>query len=131
MAVDPGGTTGLAARVDDGPYQTCVCHTDGEVLRFIVDSEPDVVVIERYISSVRISADGLRTVELVGKVEGLCWHLGIPVVVHTPAMRRAAQRSAEEAVRALRRTEGWSAHQADALAHLMMYERRTRARLRA
>lgn len=120
MAIDPGPHCGLAVRLPTGQATTMMIYNDWpQVVKFIREFEPEVVVIERFATAGRISADGLETVAIVGRIEGVCHLLGIEFVKMTPMQRKAWESEAK----AMKITKG--PHELDALMHLLSYEYRT------
>jgi hypothetical protein len=117
MSIDPGITSGIAIKVD-GKYDTCVAHTGAELWEFIRDYNFDTVIIEQFATSSLISKFGLRTAELVGGVEALCWLKSIPIVRRMPAQRIPFLRKAALMLKDTAIVE----HQQDALAHLLAWE---------
>lgn len=118
FAIDPGITTGLAWKIH-GIYKVAVAKDVRQVWEFIV-TKPDLVLVEQF-QSTQISKYGLRTVELVGAVEALCWHLDIKCI------RRVPQHMGIGVAPAVRwlRAEGlpFLEHDKDALSHIMGYEK--------
>lgn len=117
MAIDPGGTTGIAIKTPNG-YHTSVCKTDEELWELFV-SPPSLVIIE-WFSAELISKYGLSTVELVGGVKALCWSKNIPLIRHVPQERIAFIKPAKEILKALGYRR--EIHEVDALAHLLSWE---------
>jgi hypothetical protein len=117
IAIDPGITSGVAIKVGT-KYDTCVAHTGAELWEFIRDYNFETVIIEQFSTSSLISKFGLRTAELVGGVEALCWLKNIPIVRRMPAQRIPFLRRAALMLRDTAIVE----HQQDALAHLLAWE---------
>jgi hypothetical protein len=117
IAIDPGITSGVAIKVN-GTYQTCVAHSGAELWEFIRDYNFSTVIIEQFATSSLISKFGLRTAELVGGVEALCWLKNIPIVRRMPAQRIPFLRKAALLLKDTAIVE----HQQDALAHLLAWE---------
>ena len=91
-----------------------------DVWRTIRDLRPEVLVVERFATSGRISAPGLETVEIVGSLRGLAWMLDIEYMRRTPAQRYPMMHEARTYMNALKVAH--TDHQVDALAHLLVYE---------
>lgn len=123
VAFDPGGHTGIAARIN-GQLVTCVADKPVQAWEFI-SPQLDVVVYERFASSVATSHDALYTIELVGGIQALCWKLGVPVIRHEPQNRKAFMEEAIQLVKEMRNGEpltSLAVHEYDALAHLLAHE---------
>lgn len=119
-AFDPGVTTGIAIRYDDGKIFTRA-ETDIEVVyQFVHEASErgNVVIYEDFQTGFRIDKNGLHTVRLIGSIIALCWAYNIPIYKHTPYKRKAFQ---EEAHTMLKGTKHMI-HEEDALAHLLAYE---------
>lgn len=129
LAIDPGGTTGIAIRMNDGSIQTCVCQTmtgdkkkefDSTSLYDMICTPGITHVVYEMFQAELISKYGLHTVRLVGAIEALCWKLNIPVLAHMPQMRRPFL---DEAKKILTKKGGrYVIHEVDALAHLLRME---------
>lgn len=128
MAIDPGMTTGIAARLPDGTYWTGLAHTLEEVITFLLDIQPDIVIYERFATAGRISQYGLQTVELVGMIRGMAQTLAyldgkqIKLIRCTPAQRKMRQFEADYFVRHEQGNSQRLVHCKDALAHLFAWE---------
>lgn len=123
VAIDPGITTGYAARIQ-GKLFSCVCFTPEEVLDLIEGAH--TVVYERFATSGRISSYGLETVELVGMITGFCYARKIKTVRATPTMRYTHMNAAALMVGRGKLIEPSKVqqHQIDSLAHLLAFEYR-------
>lgn len=113
LAIDPGGSTGLAWYLDGEIDTKCVPISEA------MDNltlEYDLFVIERFATAGRLSKDGLATIDLVGQVKGWCYAMLKPVILHSPQSRKAWQRDAEFFPGRKR-----IIHERDALAHLLQY----------
>lgn len=126
LAFDPGGTTGVALRDHDGSITTCTVGRPQEAWDFIQEGL-DVVVYERFASSVATSHDALYTIEIIGGIQALCHRLRIPIVRHEPQNRKAWLDEARDIVHDARRVAGVPlgklvVHEIDALAHLLCHE---------
>jgi len=117
LAIDPGGTTGLAFWTDEeaaeearGVIAAWVLPLD-KVMPFFkenIDSSFEVVV-ERFATSGRLSKYGLETIDLVGRIRGYCYAVDAVCTLQTPMSRRAFKMQGSE------RTQ----HEVDAKAHLL------------
>lgn len=117
-AFDPGVTTGIAVRYDNGIIFTRAETEIEEVYSFVQLADTGVVVYEDFQTGFRIDKNGLHTVRLIGSIIALCWAYNIPIYKHTPFKRKAFQ---EEAHRLLL-GQKHMIHEEDALAHLLAYE---------
>lgn len=138
IAVDPGSSSGIAVLTERDEIVTMTLDTsEGDiegVLALLLEQTPDVVIVERFITSGMMSRYGLHTVELVGAIKAL-QHLaetilvvGTPnhvfhpfqIIFRTPSQRKvrvpaAKAMLAERRVLGMRHTD----HEVDALAHLL------------
>jgi hypothetical protein len=115
LAIDPGGTTGLAFIDGNNNWITSTASTPNE-LYDMIDPAYKAIIIETF-QAQRISSYGLHTVRLVGGVEGICYKLGITLIKHMPIKRRPYQKQAEYMLRSFIHV----VHEEDALAHLLTY----------
>lgn len=132
LAIDPGQTTGMACKpgTEGREYDTWHSTSDAEVLQWIMDNKPDLVIFERFATSGRLSRYGLQTIELVGKVQGVCYALGIEIKRQVPGQRKAFMHEAflycgwsfNDTGGMVRGRTGRVVHEADALGHLLCYE---------
>lgn len=118
LAIDPGVSTGVAIRFDDGSFKT-VTITKRTDLYDYVRPPVDICVYETFQAQL-ISGYGLHTVRLVGAIEALCYEHKIQSVPREPQKRKAYVNKAV----ALLHCQGYNFtdHEADALAHLLSYE---------
>ena len=139
LAIDPGASTGAAILRHDGTIWTAtVPASDGdvsEVVKLILRSQPEVIIIERFLTTGMLSRYGIETLELIGAVK--CLHYltsdTAVVVLHaasvvppfdlirrTPGQRATQIPRAKKYLQALRANEGlpFTDHAVDALAHL-------------
>lgn len=117
MALDPGGTTGVALRAPDGDIVTATCKTPEELWEMLLSPGLEQVVFEKF-QAQRIDKYGLYTVRLIGGIEALCYQRKLPVTAHMPSERRPFLVDAHD-VLAGRRTV---IHEKDAVAHLLRWE---------
>jgi hypothetical protein len=117
MAIDPGGTSGIAFRLDNGTLLTTTCQEPEQVYELIVQPGLTHVVIERF-NAQNIGKWGLHTVRIVGGVYALCYDHKIKYIEHMPQERRPFLNEARELLRG-RKTV---VHELDATAHLLRYE---------
>lgn len=121
VAFDPGETTGVAWS-QGGTIYTNELPYDS-VMHFMEDDAITEVVVELFATAGRISRYGLRTVELVGMLNGWCLANGILFTKQTPSSRKGYQLEAESFYGAvsLSNHRRRSKHENDALAHLLRY----------
>lgn len=123
LSIDPGETTGLALRRDDGVVAFSMCRGKEQLWKLLEQlKKGDKVCIEDFITAGRISKHGLYTTRLVGSVEALCWRYDLPLQRQVPSFRTAWL---GRSVKFLEQTVGLDhehRHEKDALAHLMAYE---------
>lgn len=86
----------------------------------------DYVVVEQY-STQLIGKYGLRTVELVGAIESLCWYKKFNLIKRSPIQRTPFVPRAKALMQSLKLGEGLldevTRHQVAALSHLLGFER--------
>lgn len=121
LAIDPGLTTGMAFKTTNGYHTLWVNRTDvHEIYKFILEHDYQWVAVEQFQTANVISRYGLRTTELVGAIEVLCWLRRIPCVRRTPQSRIPLMHRATD----IAHSQGVKVdHQIDALAHLLSVER--------
>lgn len=117
IAIDPGGTTGIAIRLPTRNIITCTASTPEEVYDILCKGVFSHVVIENFQAQL-IGKWGLHTVRIVGGVYALAYQRGIEYVLHMPQDRYPFQKIAKEFLRG-RKTV---IHEQDALAHLFRFE---------
>lgn len=66
-----------------------------ELLPTLQDERPNEVVIEGFSLlspkyNKHAAAQAVDTIELIGKVKGLCWYMNVPVITQAPALRHIA-----------------------------------------
>lgn len=117
IAIDPGGTTGIAVRVGDMQPVTCVTKTPDELWDFLSAGKFTHCVIEDFQAN-RVDRHMIYTIRLVGGVEASCRLLGIELKKHTPQDRYPFRKEAEEFLRGSKAV----IHERDALMHLFRWE---------
>jgi hypothetical protein len=122
LALDPGGTTGVAIH-DERGIMTRVTHKPWELYDLIENLHPDTCVFEDFHTVGHISTDGLYTVRLIGGVEAVTNRLSIPTILQHPQERYPMLPPAKAMLKASGRK--YLVHELDALAHLLLYEHRT------
>lgn len=118
MAIDPGGSTGVALKIG-AVYQTTTITHAPDLWKLIYEHKPDVIAVEAFATDHMISRHGIHTIEIVGGVKALCSALGIAIHVHTPQFRKAFMEPAQKSLYAV---SGKTVHETDALAHLLRLE---------
>lgn len=143
IAIDPGSSTGVAILTERDEIVTMTLDTsngdvDG-VLQLLLEQLPDVVLVERFITSGTMSRYGLHTVELVGAIKAL-HHLAqtmyvagmhdlvfhpFELILRTPSQRAVRIPAAKQLLRDRREKLGYkfTDHEIDALAHLIGWMR--------
>src|SRR3990167_418616 len=125
LAIDPGGTTGLALRTDTllSTFTTKDPVDVWEILVGIKKSEaPHIqIIIERY-AGIFIDKHGLATVEIVGGVTAICTILHLHLARRTPVQRIPKKEEARELLLIVKGRGNFLDHEVDALAHLLKWE---------
>lgn len=122
LALDPGGTCGIAIRTEISTIVTRVTHRPKDLWNLIRDLKPDRVVFENFQTPGHISKDGLYTVRLIGGIEALTYSLKIPTVMQFPNERLQQLEVARHYLKLAQKK--YLIHEVDALAHLLVYEDR-------
>lgn len=121
LSFDPGYTTGVALRLANGEYTTCVCTTREECLELITPGI-QLVIVERFQTAGILSAPGLHTIELGSEIVGYAKALKIPWVRQQPTQRYQGMPLARGAVGKDIERSDVAKHEVDALAHIIAYE---------
>jgi hypothetical protein len=122
LAIDPGGTTGIAYRMPNDELLTCAVTTPQELWAFFSPIKPDIVVFEIFATGNRVDRYMIYTIELVGGIKAACEILDIQGYAHSPQMRKSFLAEADVILRAKRTP--YVVHEKDALAHLLCIEYR-------
>lgn len=119
LALDPGGSTGIALRLPDGRFLTNTVQDPGDLWDFFIE-RPDFVVYEIFATGGRVDRYMIYTIELVGGIKAVCYALGIRSFAHPPQRRYPWMRQSE----ALLAQQGTphTRHEIDAFAHLLGFE---------
>lgn len=117
LAIDPGGSTGLAARLPNGQLVTHTATTPSDLFTMIL-TKPDVVVYEIFVTGGRVDRYMIHTIKLVGGIEALCYGLKIRAIAHVPQTRYPWLQAAAALL-----PKGYNyRHEVDATAHLLAFE---------
>lgn len=112
VGIDPGVTTGLCVfymgKMMDGREAMSV----EEVIKYIEDNEPDLVVMEDYIIGRRPSRSK-EPIKVIGVVEYVCRKMGLEVVLQSPSILKLMMRRVDDFHR--------SDHVRSACAHVTYY----------
>jgi hypothetical protein len=131
LAIDPGGTTGIAYRaynaapmlfISGGTYVDTMTETRPENVWTLVTCEAgwDQVICEKFTGQGHMNKVRVDVIELVGGIRALCVEHGIPFAFRTPQNRKAYQSEAKAWLKA--QGTPYMDHQEDALAHLLAWE---------
>lgn len=131
IAIDPGGTTGIAVYKYCDEEQAHTCNPDNvttqtlpptEVLKWLdsqyIHNRIVSVAAERFITAGRLSKFGLLTIELYASILGWCHAKGILFYTQNPTTRKPYQHIAEDI---FPKWEKRIVHENDALAHLLLH----------
>jgi hypothetical protein len=128
MAIDPGGTSGLAFRMPDGEIITARAVTFEQVLDYFLGDihKPEQVVLEEWTYfSMKVTPQGALTADICAGVRGVCYVQHIPLALRVPAARQPMQDAAErwyKQTKKKRTIAKIDSHECDALAHLLTWE---------
>jgi hypothetical protein len=95
MAIDPGGTSGLAFRLQDGQILTCKAQTQEQVWDYFLGDiqRPEQVVIEEWsYFSGKVTPEGNLTADICASIRGICYILHIPLALRVPAGRSSIRK---------------------------------------
>lgn len=127
VAVDPGGTTGIAIRVHDGTLFTFTTDTPEDLWRVVLDNKPDVLIIEwwSYFKGT-VTPAGEYTAGLCHSLEGVYFTLGKRPYKHLPKERLSPIDYTKIAKLQLKKLyqRDFVIHEVDALSHLLLWEAR-------
>lgn len=123
MACDPGGTTGIALKVPAGIFTIAEPEKQNVWLRvseFAQSCDLNGVVLVEQFASVWNDQHRIKTIELVGAIEAICWQWKIRCVRRTPQHRYPKMNEAKEWLK--KRGGSSMKHEIDALAHILAWE---------
>lgn len=120
LAIDPGGTSGIALWLPDGKYITNVALTPEDTWSYIDPDTISRVLCENYHGQI-ISTYGLHTVRIIGGIMALCWKYDIPYQGRPPQARYPRLEAAKFYLKQ-NKGDTFVVHEADALAHLMVWQ---------
>lgn len=118
IAIDPGVTTGVAIRFNDGKFSTCVCETPQQIWELVAGLPWNAVVFEFFATSGKISSYGLQTVEIVGGIRAICFIRKLSAFAQPAWKRKPYLVEAKKLLVGKKHME----HELDALAHLLAFE---------
>lgn len=119
LALDPGGSTGIALRLPDGTFHTVTLRDPGDIWDLFTEpNTPDIVVFETFATGGRVDRYMIYTIELCGGIKAVCYALGIRCFPDPPQRRYPWMKQSEELLRGREHT----VHEVDALAHLLGFE---------
>lgn len=131
MAIDPGGKSGIAIRLPNGDFVTCICESifvdekgkryfDATQLYDMLKTDGITHVVVETFQATTIDKHGLHTVRLVGAIEAICYYRGIPLTKHMPQDRYPFKLEAKQLL--IEKKTKYLVHEFDALSHLLRYE---------
>ena len=119
IAIDPGGNTGVATKVN-GVYKTETTPLPDVVFAHINNGDWTAVIYEDFNTGGNISKDGQHTLKLIGGILALCWRKDIKPYRQMPQERMAFLARANGILK--KTTLKSTNHEKDALAHLLRWE---------
>lgn len=123
LAIDPGGTTGVAFQVFDRAENMLIVTTTvtepEELYDIVIGTEWDEIVCEKFSTAGLLSKYGLLTIELVGGVRALAYCMSRPFHYRAPQNRKAFQDEAKNTYFAAMKH---IIHEEDSLAHLLAWK---------
>ncbi len=122
VAIDPGGTTGIAYRITAESPKTLIQFDEAGLYDWLEAYHQNLsqVIIENFVTGGFISKDGLYTVRLVGGVQALCHLWGIPCDTRNSNTRSTFIPQAKEILK--KQKPNHVIHEVDALSHLLQWE---------
>lgn len=129
LAIDPGGTTGLAYKDEEEKYHTWVRTSPEEVWDQLgARSVYHLVILEQFNPwHAHIDKYGLHTLSIIGGVRALCWEHHIKLVEQPPQFRIKCVKQARQHLEA--KHAKFMIHEVDALAHLFAWEEEKRGKV--
>src|SRR5688572_8477604 len=98
LAIDPGGTTGLAFRYPTGKIMTATAQTQEQVWDYLMDGAKDFdhIILEEWQFFDGIARpEGVMTAGIVESIKGICYVLKINLSLRTPRSRATFQTKAK------------------------------------
>lgn len=143
IAIDPGGTTGMAFRFENNGWGTLAVplshqlEVTEKIASYARSMKPAelTVCVEQFATMQYLSKHGINTIELVGGIMHVCSLYDLVCFRHSPMHRTPFQAEAhamlEERKKELK-AKGFKyvIHEEDALAHLLRLEYNLKAPLR-
>lgn len=122
IALDPGGTTGIAYRVTGESVRTLVVFDEYQLYDWIEHRHDTIeqIIVENFVTGGTISSDGLDAVRKVGGILALAYLYGIPVDLRNSNTRYAFIPKAKAHLKETKPNH--VIHEVDALAHLLQWE---------
>lgn len=119
VAIDPGGTTGIAIKLPivDSMYVTCTTSTPVQLYEFLKRTDFSHLIVENY-QAQTIGHWGLYTVDLVGACKAIAHMKGAVYVKHMPQDRYAFKKEARQILKGRKVV----IHEIEALEHLLRWE---------
>lgn len=123
IAIDPGGTTGVAIRIEQGRYVTVAIKHLEQLYNIIWTGNFSHMIMENF-QAETISKWGLHTVRVVGGCYAIALKQKITYVQHVPQNRYAFQEDAKDYLKVQQAATKlrFVIHEEDALAHLFRWE---------
>ena len=116
LAIDPGGTTGLARVSLRGKLISSMSTKKFEtIIGYVLLTSPNVVIIEDFIGAGPRTKEAVQVLKLIGKIEGACHVFGFPVVMQNPQIRKPYRSLVVE------QKLNITTHEEDAYAHALAY----------
>mgnify|MGYP001572094190 CR=1 FL=1 len=128
IAIDPGGSTGVSVRLDDGDFMTATFSDYGEghgfefykFLRGNVKDKDQIVICERFYGGGRIGQPGESTLQLIGAIKMFCFLAQVDLIMRTPQSRLSFITPSRKELQKKRLP--FTEHEMDSHAHLLSYE---------
>lgn len=120
VAVDPGPHTGLAIQTASGGQFAMMVHNQiYQLWNFLIRAKPEVIIVERFVGSVKLNQERTATIEIVGSVINMAYILNAELYIQYAGDRMAF---VSEARKLLNKTKAKiDSHEVDAMAHLLRW----------